>query len=620
MFTVAARLSSVKWSYLCLVVVLIWGLNSGASFQLVLTTGLAYALGAVGLDVISGYGGQPAIGQGGFMAIGAYVSTVAINDWGMSIGSALLLTVVAAALVALLLGFGALRLPHLGLAIVTFCFAYVVYVLVNGTMLGEWTHSVNGLIVDQVSVGPLSFASERDGLIISVLLLAVVILLTQLLLFSRRGRWLLAVKRNETMAAAIGVDPLKIKLLAYTWSSVCGSLGGIVLAQSQGTISPDLFNVMLSILLFSLVAVGGLGTVCGPIIAALVFVVVQDAGSTNDSAGMWWPVLFLVVLILAPGGGFELATRGFALLRSAWRAVDRGRLALPDRLRRPVERRHTRLARRIPDAPATGPAASSDTAPGPGGSDLVVEDVRVGFGGVVAVDSVTFSVEAGSIHALIGPNGAGKTTVLDVLTGITRQRSGTVRVAGREVLPVPTRRRVRLGMGRAFQHPALVGDLTVYENVLMAAEAAHRPRLRVGQRRSVRNANVNRAARALAVVGIDHAMWALQADTLTGGHQKLVDIARAIAAEPRLLLLDEPTSGVRADEMDAIAHAIRQVRDAGTTVLTVDHNVAFVRDIAERTTVLNFGRVIADGETADVMKDAVVADAFLGKGRVGADV
>jgi branched-chain amino acid transport system permease protein len=252
--------------------------------------------------------------------------------------------------------------------------------------------------------------------------------------------------------------------------------------------------------------------------------------------------------------------------------------------------------------------------------DLVVKDVRVAFGGVIAVDSVGFSVRAGSIHALIGPNGAGKTTVLDVLTGITRQRAGDVRVGGRNVLAVPTRKRIRLGMGRAFQHPALVGDLTVFDNVLMAAEAANRPPLGLARRRVVRAENERRAASALTVVDVDRATWTASADRLTGGHQKLVDIARAIAAEPHLLLLDEPTSGVRAEEMDAIARAIRKVRAAGTTVLTVDHNVAFVRDVAEHTTVLNFGRVIADGDTSDVMKDAAVAAAFLGTGRAVADV
>ncbi|GEL26768.1 metal-dependent hydrolase [Pseudonocardia sulfidoxydans NBRC 16205] len=618
MFTVAARLGAIKWSYLCLVVILIWGLSSGASFQLVLVTAIAYALGAVGLDVISGYGGQPAIGQGGFMAIGAYMSTIAINDWGMSIAGALGVTLVASILVALLLGFGALRLPHLGLAIVTFCFAYVVNVLVNGTMLGDWTHSVNGLIVDQVSVGPLSFTSERDGLIMSVILLAVVIGLTQLLLFSKYGRWLMAVKRSETMTAAIGVDPLTVKMLAYVWSSVCGALGGVVLAQSQGTISPDTFNVMLSIMLFSLVAVGGLGTVCGPILAAIVYVVIQDAGSTNDSAGMWWPILFMVVLILAPGGGFELVSRVFAMVGATWRRVGGGRIRLPERVRERLDGLGRRRGRAIPvvaEADVVRPAASDQEA-----GDLVVEGVRVTFGGVVAVDSVGFSVRAGSIHALIGPNGAGKTTVLDVLTGITRQRAGDVRVGGRDVLTVPTRKRIRLGMGRAFQHPALVGDLTVFDNVLMAAEAANRPPLGLARRRRVRAENSERAGWALTVVDVDPATWSEAADTLTGGHRKLVDIARAIAAEPHLLLLDEPTSGVRAEETDAIARAIRQVRAAGTTVLTVDHNVAFIRDIAEHTTVLNFGRVIADGATSEVMKDPAVAAAFLGTERTAADV
>jgi len=248
----------------------------------------------------------------------------------------------------------------------------------------------------------------------------------------------------------------------------------------------------------------------------------------------------------------------------------------------------------------------------------LLEVVRLerAFGGLRAVDGASFGVRAGEVHGLIGPNGAGKTTVLNLVSGLTAPTGGAIRLDGRRIHGLPTHRIAALGVARTFQNIRLFGDLSAEDNVLVGEHLVRRPSLAArllvlpSAREEERHA-LERARSLLDRVGLTERA-AEKARNLSYGEQRRVEIARALAAEPRLLLLDEPTAGMNPVEVEAVAKLIRNVAASGHSVLLIEHNVQLVMEVCDRITVLNFGRVIAEGPPAAVAKDPAVVDAYLG--------
>jgi branched-chain amino acid transport system permease protein len=592
--------------------------------QAILVLAMIYAVGAVGLDVLTGYSGQFSFGQFVYFAIGAYVmSSVRVHahwPWVPAIAAG----VAASALVALVIGALFVRLRFFGSAVGTFFLGAVVVDLLSGDRLARWTGGSNGLAVLPVSVGDHSL-TEGDWLYYTVwIALALSVGLCLRYTKVRSGLAARVVKENEVVAAVLGVRVFREKVRAQAIAGGVAGLGGCLLAMDVGYLSPDTFGISQSIELFAIVAVGGTGSIVGPVLGSVFFFgMVNGLAATSSSASqLLFSIVLLAVVVLFNRGLYDLVEKGVLLV---WRKVRRapaadasgdaartaGREAAP-----PPARYGTRA--RDEAVPTAAPPTSPNAVPPAGATLLGVEGVGVDFGGVKALDGVTLDVARGEVHAIIGPNGAGKTTLLNCVSGI-QPAAGRITLDGVDLSRMPVSVRRAHGISRTFQHPALVADLDVLRNVEVGAYPTHNGSVALelaglpGTRRRDRVAH-ERAVEALELLEFPRHRWGVQAGLLTMGEQKHVDIARAIANQPKVLLLDEPTAGLGEEEIEAVAHAIEGVRRAGMTVLVIAHHVGFVRKIADRCTVLDFGRVLTTGTAAGVLADDQVVEVFVGAG------
>jgi branched-chain amino acid transport system permease protein len=598
---------NVGWPALTLLVLLALAplVVRGITEQGILVLAMIYAVGAVGLDVLTGYSGQFSFGQFVYYAIGAYfMSSVRIHahwPWAAAIAAA----VAASALVALVIGALFVRLKFFGSAVGTFFLGAVVVDLLSGHRLAPWTGGSNGLAVLPVAIGENSL-TQGDWLYYTVwIALALSVALCLRYTKVRAGLAARVVKENEVVAAVLGVRVFREKVRAQAIAGAVAGLGGCLLAMDVGYLSPDTFGISQSIELFAIVAVGGTGSIVGPILGAIFFFsMVNGLAATSASASqLLFSLVVLAVVVLFNRGLYDLVEQGLLL----WRKVR------PARTAEPAE---------APDrtaAPAPRPRPEPGGAAPPAGPPLLaVDGVSVEFGGVKALDGVALDVARGEVHAIIGPNGAGKTTLLNCISGI-QPAAGRITLDGADLTAMPVSARRAHGISRTFQHPALVADLDVLRNVEVGAYPTHNGSVALelaglpGPRRRERVAR-ERAAEALELLEFPRHRWGVQAGRLTMGEQKHVDIARALASRPKVLLLDEPTAGLGEEEMDAVAHAIDGVRRAGVTVLVIAHHVGFVRRVAGRCTVLDFGRVLTTGTAAGVLADDQVVEVFVGAG------
>ena len=618
MFAARAHSRTLPFSLAILAALALLGLlpiDQGMRYIVVLS--MAWGIAAVGLDLFSGYLGQANFGQFAFVGIGAYSITALRSEANVGVVPALLLTMALTAVVAAIVGAATVRLQHFGAALATFFFAFVLFNVLGGNTLDPVTHSENGLAVPPLSWGPLDFSATGEWLYwLAWAMLLAAVLVTSNYANSRAGRALRLIKRSESVAGTLGVRVRLTKLSAFVFSAVVAAAAGLPLSLAIGYLAPETFHFSNSITLFAMLVVGGIGSIAGALIGALIFTalpqLMQGAGAAE---ALLFAVIFLVFAIGLPDGIFGLLARAWQL---AARTPPGSRLAA---------RRGSGAGRvHVAPGPAPGPAAA-DGLVRPGGEDvLVAEDVSVVFGGVRALDRVGLRMRSASIHALVGPNGAGKTTFLNCVSGLLRPTAGRVVVAGRDVGRSPTHEIRALGVSRTFQNPSLVPDLSVLDNVMLGLYGSHRWSLvrdlagdwaSRGRQRAV----AEQAAAALEQVGVPAPRWDVLASDLSLGEQKVVDIARAIAGGSRLLLLDEPTSGLGDAEMGLLADLLKRLRaEHRLSILVVAHNIGFVQDTSDTVTVLDFGRVIAEGEPNRVIADPEVVTAYLGVAEAGAEV
>ena len=606
------------------------GMASGRLLD-VLTLGLIYAIAAVGLDVVVGYSGQLALGNFGFVAIGAYTSAVLAGQYGVSVWLTLPCAIAACAVVALVVGLPMVRLPQLGMALVTFFFAFIVSLLLAGQTLRRWTNSTDGIPVPALPALGADALTPYRLYYLAWLLLLVVALLSVRYAGSRSGRMLRLIKHDEIVASVVGVNVRQAKLWAFVFSASAAGIAGVVFAQAIGFLAPETFPAIESVHLVAMAVVGGLGTIAGPILGAVAFTVLLEFSRT---AGSWREVMFavvlLAVLVFSRGGivGLLQLAADWLHRRAPVRAL--ANLAVGSARRLRGLRRHgpgTPLAtvpRAVARPGAVDRSADARADPPDQAADqiLSVRGVTVQFGGLRALDDVSLTVGRGSVHAVIGPNGAGKTTLLNYVSGVQRASAGTVALDGRVLGDLTPHQIRRAGIARTFQHPSLAPDLTALENVQLGTLGQQRQGLWADllPLRSTRvreRAGRSDAWQALELVGVPAARAQRCAGDLTPAEQKLVDIARAIAARPRVLLMDEPTAGLEEVDIELVARILRQLnRDAGLPIVVIAHHVGFIREIADRATVLDLGRVLAHGTPEEVTSNTEVVDVFLGREHV----
>jgi branched-chain amino acid transport system permease protein len=552
--------------------------------------GLA-ALVAMGLVLLTGVGGLTSFGQAAFCGFGAYTTAVLTTAYGVSPWLTLPLALLVSGIAAVLLGIVTVRLSGHYLPLGTIAWGIALFYLFSKLEFLGRNDGISG--IPPLTIGPLKMLDP--GTIYFAIWIAVILcaVLTMNLLDSRTGRAIRALRRGHIAAEAFGVQTPRAKLLVFIYAAVLAGLSGWLYAHFQRAANPTPFGAQAGIEYLFIAVVGGAGYVWGSVLGAAIVVVLKEIlqsylpavfGGQGQLEIIVFGIMLVVLLQLAPTGVWPWL---MSLM--------------------PFD-----IGRKRPDVSVAALAhARPALQPGP---LLQIDRARKAFGGVIAVNNVSFDVQAREIVALIGPNGAGKSTTFNLITGVLTSSGGTVSLLGKTIDNAPPQEVVKLGVARTFQHVKLVPDMTVLENVAIGAHlrghaGAIASMLRLDRADEAKL--LAEAARQIERVGLSDQINQL-AGSLSLGQQRIVEIARALCVDPILLLLDEPAAGLRHMEKQRLASLLRQLRDGGMSVLLVEHDMGFVMDLADRIVVLDFGTKIAEGVPDAIKSNPDVIKAYLG--------
>ena len=548
----------------------------------ILMQAATFSIAVFGLTVVLGLCGQINLAQAAFFGFGAYAVGIGTTDYGGNFWLYLALGLVISTFMGALLGASTLRLGGHYLAMVTISFQQIVtLVLINWIPVTKGPDGVRSI------PRPPPFLEGHAYLGMCVAVLAVVGYLVWCLPGTRLGRAMRAVRDNELAAGVAGVDVYRVKVTAFAISALLGGLGGGLFAGGFAYISPDQFSFAESVIFLTMVLLGGVASPIGAVIGTSLLILIPEwLRFLKTIPGLYLAIygaaVILIVLFMPDG------IWGFIQARlDRWR----GRKTAP-------------VADLAGALPLSGGLRDKAVA---GAAAPVLELVQLSkhFGGLKAVDEVDLTIKPGGLNALIGPNGSGKTTTLNVISGLYRATSGTIRLNGRDITTLPPHERTAAGLGRTFQNIRLWRSMSALENVMIGAE---RPGNTLGTEPGALD---ERARAALAFVGLEGRAEDL-VSSFSYGHQRAIEIARALAADPILLLLDEPGAGLNSSEKVELRDLLKRISGRGLTILLIDHDMTLVTEVAEHITVLNFGRRIADGYSQDVLKQPDVIAAYLG--------
>lgn len=549
--------------------------------QILVTFAAIYLVAAIGLNILSGYLGIISIAHGALVCVGAYATGLATVDYGMSFWPAAMLSVLFGMIASIILGLPALRLSSWYFVLITVAFAMVVPALLVD--FRDFTGGYAGVIGIPTPMFPGLDMSQS---------LFVWVCLTAALLFwitgnisrSRLGSAMTALRDGTVGASANGVSTAWVRLFAFALSGAIAGIAGAFYAAAKIVITPDEFNFEFSIMFLFIVVLGGPARLTGPIFGVAFYYVLPEFMTVLSSYRI---VVFGVVLlafsVFLPAG-----------LAGGLHALDRRRHVIGQ----PGQRRMKHEADPVE------------------GMELVVSDLSKNFGGLKALDGVSLRAAPGSIHVIVGPNGSGKTTLLNVVLGFYPATAGRAELDGRPILGLSPVRLAQMGVQRTFQTPKLLNELSLLDNIRFGAFSRERATvaevaLHLPRAWRERAAVTREAHELLSLVGLDH-LSRIPASELTHGQQRLTEIARALIARPRMILMDEPAAGLSMGELDRLGELLKEIRRLGITLIMVEHHIDLVADVADHVTVLDQGRVLSEGSASDVFSDPKVIAAYMG--------
>lgn len=537
---------------------------------------IVYSMITVGLNLITGVTGQVSLGHAAFWGIGAYVAAFITTTLGISFWFAVPLAILVTGIIGLIIGSFTLHLKGPYLAMATIGVGEITrIVLINWDSFSGGPSGIYG--IPYISIGSFEIDSEMKFYYFALVSLIIVYMLCHRIIFSRIGRSMIAIRENEGAAQAVGVDTTKMKVMIFGISTAIAGFAGAIYAHWINYISPGTFSFEESLLFLTMIMIGGMGSLPASIIGAGSLVILSEIlRDINQFRMIVYALLIISVIVFFPEGIIAMIPKRF-----------RKGAVYPDYEQEESQSFQQKLNI---DQQNHGQVL------------LKASGILKRFGGLTAVNKVNLELRQGEIRALIGPNGSGKTTFLNCMAGWYEVDEGQIELRGKDISYMPIHQRAKSGIARTFQNILLFNDMTVLENILVA----------INDKRKKEKQLVQDAYDLLHFVDLEKYAHE-KVSNLPYGHQRTVEIGRALALSPQMLLLDEPAAGMNDSETANLMKLIYKIREIGITVLVVEHDMKLIMGIADYITVLNQGEVLAQGTPKEISQNPDVIEAYLGR-------